>query len=123
MAAVKKPEVSREAIERFAQRYPDGSDRASIVPRLQLALQLAREGMGRERPVRSAALVQDGTFPRDRKIFDIELPADAWNSAPFTIRIVTTCDLAYVVTVLPPEFRRDMHAKKKHRELRRIVDK
>ena len=94
------------------------------MPRLNQALELARAGKGNERPVRQAALIQD--FPTakfaGRRIFDIQLPASHWNPEPYTIRIVTDAAVSVVITVLPPEFRRDMAAKKKRRELRRIVD-
>lgn len=61
-------------------------------------------------------------FPVNRKVFDVELPADHWNDEPYTIRIVTDATVICVITVLPPEFRQDLAAKKKHRELRRIID-
>lgn len=115
-------------MEAFRKRYPEHCQfRANgkpigAVPRLQLALQLAREG-GKSRPGR-AGLRQDArdNSPVNRKVFDVELPADHWNEQPSTIRIVTDSTVTCVITVLPSEFRQDMAAKKKHRELRRIVD-
>ena len=73
---------------------------------------------------RGAALIRDVPDARfvGRRIFDIELPADDWNPEPYTIRILTDAAVSVVITVLSPEFRTDMHARKKHRELRRIVD-
>jgi hypothetical protein len=136
MDALKREEVmqravanswTKEAVRRFAERYaehcqftPDGSP-VSVIPRLWLALRLARQGKGVEIPVRHAALIQE-EGPNNRKIFDVELPADEWNPEPYTIRIVTNATIRVAITVLPPEFRTNLRAKKKHRELRRIVD-
>jgi len=87
-------------------------------------LKHARKGWGKEIAARGAALIQavpDARFA-GRRIFDIELTADDGNPKSYTIRILTDAAVSVVITVLPPEFRRDMAAKKKHRELRRIVD-
>jgi hypothetical protein len=115
---------TREAVDRFAERYPehcrfriDGKP-IGVVPRLRLALELAQQGKGREIPARGASLIR---VPSNRKIFDVELPADDFNSA-FKLRILTDATVSCVITVLPPEFRKDMDAKKKHRELRRIIE-
>jgi len=114
-----------EAVDRFAERYPehcqfrpDGKP-LGVIRRLRLALELARTGKGKERPAHGASLIRTSS---NRKIFDVELPADEWNPEPYTIRILTSQEVDCVITVLPPEFRKDMAAKKKHRELRRVVD-
>ncbi|MFY9527352.1 MAG: hypothetical protein WBC04_26155 [Candidatus Acidiferrales bacterium] len=86
---------TKEAVDRFAERYPEHCQRRGngkpigAVPRLRQALRLAREGKGKQRPARAGLIQHDG-FPVDRKIFDIEIPADAWNPEPFTIRILKT---------------------------------
>src|SRR5262249_52729162 len=118
----------REAVDRFAERYrqhcdfgPDGKP-IGVIPRLRLALELARSGQGKQRLGRPGLFQGAGDNYPDRKIFDVELPADDLNPKPYTIRILTDAVVSVVITVLPPDFRRDMAAKKKHRELRRIVD-
>ena len=121
---------TKEALKRFAERYAQhcdfGPDRKPIgaIPRLRLALKRAQKGWGKEMAARGAALIRDVPDARfaGRRIFDIELPADDWNPEPYTIRILTDAAVSVVITVLPPEFRADMAAKKKHRELRRIID-
>lgn len=104
--------VSTEAIDRFIERYPDGSDRSTIVPRLQLALQLAREGKAKRRDYAEGY----------RWIFDVELPADKWHAEPYTVRILADGALTIVVTVLPPMFRDDMRRKVRQQFHRREVE-
>jgi hypothetical protein len=94
---------TKEAIKRFADRYRErcefranGGSPIGVVPRLQMALKLTREGKGKELSARGG-----------RRIFDIELPADYWNREPFTIRILTNDGVTCILTVLPPEFRND----------------
>ncbi len=108
------PGCTKHAVDRFVQRYrkhchfrKDGTA-IGVVSRLQLALKLAREGRAKEIPVRT------GTFKSfGRRIFDVELPADAWNSEPYTIRIFVDDKLTYVITVAPDEFLSDKHAQVK----------
>jgi hypothetical protein len=85
-----------EAIWRFADRYreycdfqPDGKPKR-VVPRLQLAVALAKQGKAIELP---------GAH-RGRRIFDVEMPADIHFTA-FTLRILTNADVSCVLTCLP----------------------
>ena len=111
---------TKEAVDRFAERYPQHCRRRengkpiAVVPRLRMALELARSGKGIKRAAHNA-----------RWIFDEELPADAWNPEPYTIRIVTDAAVTCVLTVLPLEFRAGKHAKVKkqfHRSERKITE-
>jgi hypothetical protein len=103
--------VSVEAMKRFSERYPSEAGTTAF-PRLQLALRLAQQGKGNK----------EYLAHRDRKIFDIELPADSQHPEPIMIRIVTTKDVCLLVTVLPPEFRQVMHAKKRKQEFGLMVE-
>jgi hypothetical protein len=85
-----------EAIIRFAARYreychfkPDGTPKR-VVPRLKLAVTLAKQGKAVELP---------GAH-RGRRIFDVEMPADIHFPA-FTLRILTNADASCVLTCLP----------------------
>lgn len=87
---------TREAIWRFSERYreychffPDGKVK-NVVPRLHMAVSLAKQGKAIELPGG-----RDG-----RRIFDVEMPADVHFPA-FTLRIVTDPDVRCVLTCIP----------------------
>jgi len=108
------------AVEEFAERYKGTP--IDIIPRLQMALEFARIGLGKERPARRGLAQDPGdNFPMGRRIFDVELSADDYNPQPYMIRILTSPEVDCVITVLPLEFRSDIHAKEKIRDMR-VID-
>lgn len=118
--STKQPGCTKHAVDRFVQRYrqhchfrEDGRA-IGVVDRLQLALKLVREGRAKEIPVRVGTLQSRG-----RRIFDVELPANAWNPQPYTIRIFVEALLTYVITVAPDEFLSDKLARTKRHFHRR----
>jgi hypothetical protein len=103
--------VSNEAPWRFFTRYPKqfagvehSKKRHIAIKRLFKALELIRQG----KSLRQIA----GEGYNHRLFHDVELPADEWAPEPYTIRVLVEHE-SIVITVVPPEFRREKHAKTK----------
>jgi hypothetical protein len=124
---------TQEAVHRFAERHPerfylrDGKP-IGAVPRLKQALSLIRQGRYAAEYKARSGTIQDRNDDTDvvkRRIFDVELPADASGPEPYVIRVLTDEHLRLIITVLPPESRKSLcktKARLQRKEFRLVDD-
>jgi hypothetical protein len=129
-AADRRKGFTQEAVHRFAQRHPErfiiqNGLPVGAVPRLKLALEMIREGKFlSEQPAHRGLAAREDSGD-DRRIFDVEMPADASSPEPYIVKFLTDRDLLVIITVLPlgvERHKRNLASRKLQRKAHRIVD-